>query len=73
MPMRMTADHTAPGPPYPVSLRVDCDGDHGMFDAPTAHFDVTGTPDPRQPAIAAGWRFDPNGPVYCPRCAGKGM
>lgn len=68
MGMRVVADRTAAGPPYPVSVTVTCDGDHGLFDPPAATFDCTDCA-PRDPAVRSGWKFRPDGAVHCPEHA----
>lgn len=54
--------------PHKLVLTMECDGNHGFLDeAPAATFDV-GNAHPRDPATHAGWKFSPDGPVYCPEC-----
>ena len=65
--MRLVADYTVPAP-YPVTLIVRCDNDHGLFGEPTASFDAS-KGHPRDPAIRAGWKFTADGVVLCPACA----
>lgn len=67
MGMRIVADYTVP-PPRPCTITVICDADHGLFDPPKASFDCTNC-HPRTPATAAGWKFTPDGPVFCPEHA----
>lgn len=66
MPYRVVADHTEPSPPYPVSITVTCDGDHGLFDPPRETFDCTDC-HPYDRPRAAGWKFK-DSRVYCPEC-----
>jgi len=66
MAQHMWADETTPIP-RKVFLELACDGEHGLFGAPVARFEITGG-DPRHPAVAAGWTITANGPVYCPEC-----
>lgn len=54
--------------PRRIALVVTCDRRGDLLPCQAeAEFDVT-EGHPRDPAIRAGWRFDPNGPVYCPNC-----
>jgi hypothetical protein len=53
--------------PYNITLDLDCDGRHGLLDAPHATFDATHG-HPRDPAVKAGWKITADGPVLCPDC-----
>lgn len=67
MGMRLIADYTVPTP-HPITLIVTCDGRGGLFPCEAkASFDAT-EGHPRDPAVKAGWNFDPNGPIFCPQC-----
>lgn len=63
------ADASAGAMPYPIHIIVECDGEHGFFDPPKARFEVGPNKHPRDPAVASGWTFNPDGPVYCPECS----
>lgn len=53
--------------PHPVILILVCDGDHGLFPAPSKTFDVSHG-FPRDIASDAGWKITHDGPVLCPEC-----
>lgn len=68
MGLRIWADESKGGPPFEMYITVTCDRNHGFFDdAPEATFPI-GKRHPRDPVVAAGWKIDANGPVYCPAC-----
>ena len=56
--------------PRRIALVVTCDRRNDLLPcAAEAEFDVTDGI-PRDHAIRAGWRFDKDGPVFCPSCKG---
>ena len=71
MGIKLTADYTAPIP-RPVTMKLACDGDHGLLPAPVAKFDATDGA-PRDIAGRHGWRFRYGDQmlVLCPECAGR--
>lgn len=67
MPMRIYADETTPIP-HRMFLGLACDGRLGMLPCTESGVWPCDTGHPRDPGVRAGWKFDKDGPVYCPRC-----
>jgi hypothetical protein len=65
--MAIYADETKPVP-RPIFIMVACDGDHGLFGAPSKTFPVEQV-HPRDPPIKSGWKITPDGEALCPECA----
>lgn len=66
MGMVLIADRAKPIP-YPITLLVSCDGDHGFL--PTTVAFPADEGHPRDSAMRSGWKFDGEGRVLCPHCA----
>lgn len=66
--MGLTMRAVGTSPPYEVVITVSCDGNHGFL-LVSQQFITPDDGHPRDPAMRAGWKFTPDGPVYCPSCA----
>jgi hypothetical protein len=67
MPYVTFSDRTRRYPPYPIIMIVTCDRSHGFLPYSETFRSVEG--DPRDIAIAAGWRFLDSGETLCRICA----
>lgn len=68
MGMTLLADRSKPIP-YPITLLVSCDGDHGFLPTNAVFAANAADEHTRAPAMRSGWKFDGEGRVLCPRCA----
>lgn len=67
MTLRIFSDETVPSP-RPITLELGCDGDHGLFPAPTFTRTAMLMLPSRQEATDVGWLIGSAGAVLCPEC-----
>lgn len=63
------ADETVP-PPRSLTMRLECDGDHGLFPPPVLELPLPPTTITWDLARRHGWRCGP-GFDLCPECVGR--